>query len=33
LAGSQGVDTGAESSFGRCPGKIIAENTDGRYFH
>jgi hypothetical protein len=26
----QGVDTGPESSLGGCPGKIIAENIDGR---
>jgi hypothetical protein len=34
FAGSQGVDTGSESSLGGCPGKIIAENIDGRrHFH
>ena len=30
FAGSQGVDTGSETSLGGCPGKIIAENIDSR---
>ena len=30
FASSQGVDTGAETSLGGCPGKIITENIDSR---
>jgi hypothetical protein len=34
FAGSQGVDTGSETSLGGCPGKIIAENINSRrHFH
>jgi hypothetical protein len=34
FASSQGVDTSSETSLGGCPGKIIAENIDGRrHFH